>query len=101
MLADTALDLKGNQVTRDTFPLKALGAILDGVSAEIYEGRGFGLVRGLDAQKYTTEDLTLIYLGVQSYVADQRGRQDAKGNMLGEPPCFGPSLLLEQHAEQS
>ncbi|TLD28697.1 hypothetical protein PspLS_03782 [Pyricularia sp. CBS 133598] len=77
-----SLDLKGSQVTRDTFPLKALGAILDGVSAEIYEGKGFGLVRGLDTHKYSTEDLTLIYLGVQSYVADQRGRQDAKGNML-------------------
>ncbi|KAL8370744.1 hypothetical protein RB595_000884 [Gaeumannomyces hyphopodioides] len=77
-----SLELNGSKVSRETFPLGALGRVLDGLSEEIHEGRGFGLIRGLDPRNYSVEDLTLAYLGVQSYVADQRGRQDSKGNML-------------------
>ncbi|KAG5954977.1 hypothetical protein E4U58_007373, partial [Claviceps cyperi] len=49
---------------------------------EIYDGKGFGLIRGLEPQRYSVEDLTTIYLGLQSYIADLQGRQDKKGNML-------------------
>lgn len=77
-----SLELNGSKVSRETFPLGTLGRVLDGLSEEIHEGRGFGLIRGLDPKNYSVEDLTLAYLGVQSYVADQRGRQDSKGNML-------------------
>lgn len=42
------------------------------------------MVRGIDPSTYSVEDLTLVYLGVQSYIAEQRGRQDKRGNMLGE-----------------
>lgn len=54
------------------------------VSKEVHEGRGFGVVRGLNPAKYSVEDLTIMYLGIQAHVADQRGRQDSKGNMLGK-----------------
>lgn len=50
----------------------------------VYEGKGFGLVRGLNPLSYFTEDLTMMYLGIQSYIANRRGRQDEKGNMLGK-----------------
>jgi hypothetical protein len=58
------------------------------IRRDIYCGKGFGLVRGLDPQRYSVEDLTTIYLGMQSYVGNLQGRQDKKGNMLGElmPP---------------
>lgn len=49
----------------------------------MYDGKGFCVVRGIDPNAYAVEDLTLVYLGVQSYIADQRGRQDKRGNMLG------------------
>lgn len=29
----------------------------------------------------------MLYLGIQSYVASRRGRQDKKGNMLGNDRC--------------
>ncbi|CAK7208173.1 hypothetical protein SBRCBS47491_000002 [Sporothrix bragantina] len=76
------LELDGEQVSRDTFPLPQLGAKLDQLSAEVHNGRGFCLVRGVKPEEYSIEDLTLIYLGVQTHIADERAHQDNKGNML-------------------
>ena len=53
------------------------------MSRDVHEGRGFAVVRGLDPKKYSVEDLTVMHLGIQSHVANQCGRQDRKGNMLG------------------
>ena len=71
-------------MSRDNFNLPNLSRTLDQVQHDIYEGRGFAVIRGLDPKKYSVEDLTMIYLGLQSYVGDELGRQDKKGNMLGE-----------------
>jgi hypothetical protein len=30
------------------------------------------------------EDSTTIFLGIQSYIAEKRARQDEKGNMIGK-----------------
>ena len=80
-----ALELDGDAVCRDNFPLPQLGPQLEGLSKEIHDGRGFALIRGLDSREHSAEDLTVIYLGLQSYIANRQGRQDKKGNMLGEP----------------
>jgi hypothetical protein len=64
--------------------MPVLGAKLDALSEDLYHGRGFCLVRGAQAGNFSVEDLTLVYLGVQSYIADQRACQDSRGNMLGE-----------------
>lgn len=50
---------------------------------DIYNGKGFHVIRGLDPGNYSVEDLAIIRLGVQAYIADQCGRQDHRGNMLG------------------
>ena len=60
-----------------------LGKKLDDIRLEIYQGKGFGLIRGLDPGNHSSVDLTMIYLGIQSYIANRCGRQDEKGNMLG------------------
>jgi hypothetical protein len=83
-LSTTALELDGSEVNRGNFPLPTLGAKLEKLAFELYNGRGFCLVRGLDAKKYSSEDITMIWLGIQSYVGEQLGRQDKNGNMLGE-----------------
>ena len=77
-----SLELDGENVSRDTFPLPVLGATLDGLSRSVHSGCGFCLVRGITAANYAVEDLTLVYLGVQAYIADQRACQDSRGNML-------------------
>ncbi len=66
------------------FPLPTLGAKLDELSRDVHNGRGFCVIRGLNPAAFAVEDLTLVYLGVQSYIAEQRGRQDKRGNMLGQ-----------------
>lgn len=63
--------------------MRQLAAKLDTMRHDIYNGRGFGLVRGLDVNKFSLEDLTTIYLGVQIHIGNKFGRQDKKGNMLG------------------
>ncbi|RSM08093.1 hypothetical protein CDV31_008306 [Fusarium ambrosium] len=51
-------------------------------SETLHMGRGFVVIRGLEASRYTVEDNVTIFLGVASYIAEKRGRQDRKGNML-------------------
>lgn len=72
-----------------------MGQKLDGIRQEVHKGKGFGVIRGLDPEKYSVEDLTMLYLGLQSFVANRQGRQDSKGNMMGtscriESPVIGP-----------
>jgi hypothetical protein len=62
--------------------LPNLGKELDKVCQDVYEGRGFSIVRGLEPEDYELEDLTVIYLGISSYVAERRGKQDQRGSML-------------------
>ncbi|GKT48341.1 TBC domain-containing protein C1778.09 [Colletotrichum spaethianum] len=89
--------LDGDLVNKDNFPLPILGAALGRVARDIHCGKGFAVVRGLDPQKHSVEDLTVLYLGIQGYIANQRGRQDKKGNMLGtrhSPIVFASANLL-------
>ncbi|PNY20677.1 Uncharacterized protein TCAP_07321 [Tolypocladium capitatum] len=76
------LGLDGDLITRENFPLPNLGPKLNQLRRDIHEGRGFGLIRGLNPRKYPVEDLTMLHLGIQSHVANRQGRQDKKGNML-------------------
>lgn len=90
-----ALELDGNDVCPANFPLPKLGGSLRGLARDLYDGRGFCVVRGLDLQKYSVEDYTVIWLGMQSYIAPQQARQDKKGNMLGKFSNPSPTLLLQ------
>ncbi|PHH55049.1 hypothetical protein CFIMG_007574RA [Ceratocystis fimbriata CBS 114723] len=55
---------------------------LSGVGDELYNGRGFGLIRGLDINKYSIENRSTIWLGIQRYIAPLRARQDKARNMF-------------------
>ncbi|KAF6518019.1 hypothetical protein HZS61_002097 [Fusarium oxysporum f. sp. conglutinans] len=68
---------------------------------DVHEGKGFGLVRGINPLDYSAEDLTMMYLGVQSYIANLRGRQDEKGNMLVHVVADNSSNLSSQHHRHS
>ncbi|KID66666.1 Taurine catabolism dioxygenase TauD/TfdA, partial [Metarhizium hybridum] len=80
------LGLDGDLVSTQNFALPTLGPKLFDLQRDIYCGKGFGLVRGLDPQRYSVEDLTTIYMGIQCYIANLQGRQDKKGNMLASRP---------------
>lgn len=79
-----ALNLDGDLVTKDNFPLPTLAPKLDQIRHDIHHGKGFGVIRGLDPLKYSVEDLTMVHLGIQVYIANRQGRQDGNGNMLGK-----------------
>lgn len=78
-----ALCLDGDLVDRTNFPLHQLQRTLDCVAEQIHNGKGFCILRGLEADRYCLEDSMIVFLGVQSYVAERRMRQDEVGNMLG------------------
>ncbi|KAH7228923.1 hypothetical protein BKA60DRAFT_8805 [Fusarium oxysporum] len=75
------LGLNGDYVSRDNFPLPTLGPRLDRIRRDVHQDKGFGVIRGLDPQKYSVEDLTVLCLGTQSYIANRHRRQGRKGNM--------------------
>ncbi|KAI1880189.1 hypothetical protein JX265_001810 [Neoarthrinium moseri] len=79
--------LQSNQVSRNTFPLPNLGKKLTDICYDIYDGRGFAILRGLDPDVYDIEDLTAVYLGVSSYIGERRGKQDQRGSMLMHVIC--------------
>lgn len=74
--------LGGHEVSKETFPLPVLGEKLVNARNDVYKGRGFAIVRGLDPDTYAMEDLTVVYLGITSYVGERRGKQDQRGSML-------------------
>lgn len=49
---------------------------------DVYDGRGFAIVRGLDVDQFSTGDMAIIYLGISSYIAERRGKQDHEGSMI-------------------
>lgn len=62
----------------ETFPLPSLHADLRRLSAELHEGHGFFVIRGLRVDEHTREENLIIYAGVSTHIAPQLGRQDHK-----------------------
>lgn len=66
-------------ITREDFPLPGLSSTLAGFLKEMENGRGFVLLRGIPVENYSTEDSTLLYWGITTYLGDA-----AAQNMMGE-----------------
>lgn len=73
---------------RTNFPLPTLGPRLDQIKEDVYEGRGFAILRGLDVDSFSENELVVIYLGITSYVAKTRGKQNQRGDMLSTSAPF-------------
>lgn len=69
-------------VTRDGFPLPALGARLTAIGQEIAYGRGFVLLRGIQPARYDDDAAGLLFRGIGSHLGDVV-TQNAKGDLLG------------------
>jgi hypothetical protein len=69
-------------ISQETFPLPILGGRLKAFAAQLTSGVGFFHIRGLDPQRYSDEVNVVLYLGISSYIGEQRGGQDELGNML-------------------
>ena len=77
-----AQGLSLGQVGRSSFPLPHLAPKLAQWLEEIRTGRGFVVVRGLNATDYSDDDVGLIFWGIGSYLGTPV-RQNPQGDLLG------------------
>jgi hypothetical protein len=70
------------------FRLPRLGPVLKGILAELLEGRGFVLLRGLPVERMTRAEQAIAYLGIGSWLGAFRS-QNAKGHLLGHVKDLG------------
>ncbi|XXG99560.1 hypothetical protein Hte_005899 [Hypoxylon texense] len=85
------LELDGDEVNPERFPLPGLQSQLEQCAFDVHYGSGLCILRGLSNESYTVEDSTVIFLALASYVGDQRGLQNSKGDML----CRATSHVTE------
>jgi len=71
-----------------TFPLPSVGITLKAILAELLEGRGFVLLRGLPVESWSREEQAAAYLGLGSWLGTARS-QNAKGHLLGHVKDLG------------
>jgi Taurine catabolism dioxygenase TauD, TfdA family len=76
------------ELTPAAFPLPTLGPFLRRVLAELLEGRGFVLLRGLPVDRWSREEQAIVYLGLGSWLGRFRS-QNAKGHLLGHVKDLG------------
>jgi hypothetical protein len=76
------------QLSPANFPLPRLGPVLRSVLAELLEGRGFIMLRGLPVERMTREEQAIAYLGVGAWLGSFRS-QNAKGHLLGHVKDLG------------
>ncbi|WP_454719575.1 MULTISPECIES: TauD/TfdA family dioxygenase [Cupriavidus] len=67
---------------QDDFPLGALSGRLAAIAAEVRDGAGIVLLRGLDLSGYSDEAVCMIYWGLGLYMGEPLG-QNPKGDLLG------------------
>ena len=68
-------------VTPRHFPLPTLGARLAAIRAEVADGRGFALLRGLPIGRYPIDDARLLFWGLACHLGQAEG-QDRAGNLM-------------------
>jgi hypothetical protein len=80
-----------SEVRRADFPLPTLGPVLDRLRAEVLDGRGFVLLRGLPVEDRPIADSAMAYWGIGSYFGSARS-QNARGHLLGHVYDLGQGL---------
>ncbi len=97
--------------TRDDFPLLALTPRLAEISEELENGRGFLLLRGLQPDRYSEDEINAIYYGLGLNLGQPVGQNPA-GDLLGKVMAVGDpadkntrvyqtSLYLPYHTDPS
>jgi hypothetical protein len=70
------------QITAEVFPLPRLGRFFTEAAEELRSGRGFLLLRGLPRQRYSLDDLALVYYGLGAHLG-RAVPQSYQGELLG------------------
>ena len=70
------------EITPETFPLPTLGSFFEDLGEELLHGRGFLLLRGLPRERYSLDDIGLIYYGLGVHLG-RPVAQSYQGELLG------------------
>lgn len=92
------------RLQRADFPLPTLGPQLDRLRAELLDGRGFVLLRGLPIERYSRAEAATLFMGVGAWLGHARS-QNAKGHVLGHVCDLGlssadPNVRIYQTRER-
>jgi TfdA family taurine catabolism dioxygenase TauD len=69
-------------VGRDDFPLTVTRPRLEQIGSDLYDGRGFVVVRGLPVERYSDDDVGLVFWGLGRYLGAPL-YQNPQGELLG------------------
>jgi len=86
--AESSFDL--TSLTSEDFPLPKLGARLRSLLAEVLNGRGFVLIRGLPVNRWSRRQIAIAFLGIGVHLGNLR-MQNANGHLLGHVKDLGRS----------
>ena len=78
-------------IRREDFPLPTLGPVLERLCAEVLDGRGFVLLRGLPVEGRPIAESATAYWGLGTYFGSARS-QNARGHLLGHVYDLGRGL---------
>src|SRR3954465_14067088 len=78
------------ETRREDFPLQTLGPVLDRLRAEVLDGRGFVLLRGVPVEDRPIAESAIAYWGIGSYFGSARS-QNAQGHLPGHIYDLGGS----------
>src|SRR5262245_39096729 len=70
------------EIQAEHLPLSGMRAQLEQLVTELYDGRGFAVVRGLPVARYRDEDMGLIFWGFGRYMGSPL-YQNPQGDLLG------------------
>jgi hypothetical protein len=79
------------QLTVADFPLPTLAAVLDDAVTALIDGRGFVRLGTLDVERYSIDDLTLLYWGIGLHLGEP-WPQNKYGHVLGDVIDQGKSV---------
>lgn len=84
--------LKWGEFDENSFPLDAMSAKLGEIRHTLKEGRGFVLLRGLQVENYTLDDIKTIYWGIGTHLGSIVS-QNAKGTLIEHITDRNPTNL--------
>lgn len=79
-------------ITREDFELSALGDRLDEIAADVVNGRGLALIRGVPVERYSRLQAAIAFWGIGLFVGEPVS-QNSKGHLLGHVADLGAHSL--------
>jgi hypothetical protein len=71
------------EIDRAAFPLDGLALEIEAIERELIDGRGFVRIAALDTERYSDDDLTMLYWGIGIHLGDP-WPQNRHGHVMGD-----------------